>query len=107
MTGQAMYVCHKCGMVLSSKQAFTYHMNRKRPCVEKFDCVCGSVFKTKFDRYIHQLNCDHFNSSKTETSSCHDLAKNTHVRLVLNSSGTCIDALVGGTSVPFDVISSK
>lgn len=52
-----MFVCHKCGKILVSKQAFTYHMNRKRPCIERFSCECKSQFKTKFDLYIHRINC--------------------------------------------------
>ena len=53
-----MFVCHKCGKILVSKQAFTYHMNRKRPCIFKSSCTkCQAQFDTKFDLYIHRLHC--------------------------------------------------
>ena len=53
-----MFKCHRCGKVLVSKQAFTYHMNRKKPCIITHDCdTCSSSFRTKFDLSIHKLRC--------------------------------------------------
>ena len=53
-----MFKCHRCGKVLVSKQAYTYHMNRKKPCIITHDCTqCECKFRTKFDLSIHKLHC--------------------------------------------------
>ena len=53
-----MFKCHRCGKTLVSKQAYTYHMNRKRPCTVSFGCSsCEETFKTKFDLSIHKMSC--------------------------------------------------
>lgn len=87
-----MFVCPKCGKILVSKQAFTYHMNRKRPCIERFSCECKSQFKTKFDLYIHKINCQHCKDRGVQLQ--HDIAEEVPPKIAnmteCTASGECI-----------------
>ena len=52
-----MPVCPRCGKILSSEQALSYHMNKKFKC-GSLKCVkCGKSFDTKFKLGIHEMNC--------------------------------------------------
>lgn len=85
-----MFKCHRCGKILVSKQAFTYHMNRKRPCVVTYGCECGDTFKTKFDLSIHRMHCE-TNASKSKYK-------------VLMKSGTVCDVMYDDQSVDFEIV---
>ena len=92
-----MFVCHKCGKILVSKQAFTYHMNRKRPCIFKSVCTkCNAQFDTKFDLYIHRIHC------KPSLDSTH--SENQTVAPELNAANEPTVTLVMKQGKPFEIL---
>lgn len=91
-----MFVCHKCGKILVSKQAYTYHLNRKKPCSVKHPCGCGEEFNTKFDLYIHQIHCES-KASHVENVACK----------VVMSGDNVVEVFVGNHAIPAFTVEQK
>lgn len=53
-----MPICPKCGKLLTSEQALTYHLNRKYKCGTWKCFKCDKVCKTKLDLQMHEIHCD-------------------------------------------------
>ena len=53
-----MPVCPRCGKSLSSEQALMYHLNKKFRCGSWKCEKCSKAFDTKFDKNIHEMNCE-------------------------------------------------
>ena len=52
-----MPICPRCGKVLTSDQALTYHLNKKFRC-GSWRCVkCQLSCSTKLDLQVHEMSC--------------------------------------------------
>ena len=52
-----MPVCPRCGKLLSSEQALSYHLNKKYKC-GTWKCLnCHDCFDSKFQLTLHEMNC--------------------------------------------------
>ena len=60
-----MPICPRCGNVLTSDQALTYHLNKKFRC-GSWQCIkCSTTCSTKLKLQVHEMTCL---SSKTSPS---------------------------------------
>lgn len=53
-----MPVCPKCGKMLSTDQALTYHLQKRNRCGTIKCDFCNRQFKTKLELQMHLLSCD-------------------------------------------------
>ena len=55
-----MVICYRCGKQLCTKQALTYHLNRKNKCNILHSCAfgCGKVFTTQYELKCHERSCN-------------------------------------------------
>lgn len=52
-----MPICPRCGKVLTSDQALTYHLNKKFRCGNWRCTKCKLVCATKLDLQVHEMAC--------------------------------------------------
>jgi hypothetical protein len=58
-----MPICPKCGSLLCTEQALSYHLAKKKPCQLKLNCdTCLFTFETKLELRNHEKQC--FTKSK-------------------------------------------